>query len=385
MLIGIVGKPNCGKSTFFKAATLAEAEIANYPFTTIKANEGAGFIRTTCAEKFFKVKCNPQQGECIDGQRFVPVKLIDVAGLVPEAHKGKGLGNKFLNDLSTADVLIHVVDVSGSTNEKGELVKPGSYDPANDIKFLEEEIDLWFAGLLTKTWRKLITSVTAQKKPFDRAVAEQFSGLKIDLYMVKKALKNSPSKLPEDWKADEINKFASELRKAAKPIIIAANKADVSTAKALKGATPCSAESELALKEAAKKGLINYIPGDSEFKILKADKLNEKQKKALEFIKRVLKKYGSAGVQNCLNKAADVLKLITVYSVPSASLKDARGNILPDAYLLKEGATPLDLAFAVHTDIGKKFIRAVDIKTRRTIGKEHQLKDGDVIEIISGK
>jgi ribosome-binding ATPase YchF (GTP1/OBG family) len=383
MLIGIVGKPNCGKSTFFKAATLAEAEIANYPFTTIKANEGAGFIRTTCAEKDFNVRCNPQQGECIDGQRFVPVKLIDVAGLVPGAHKGKGLGNKFLNDLSSADVLIHVIDASGSTNEKGEPVKAGSYDPKNDIKFLEEEIDLWFAALLAKGWKKFMTKLTAEKKPFDKAVAEQFSGLKIDLSMVKKALKNSPSKPPKDWKEEEINKFASELRKASKPIIIAANKIDIPTAKILNKTIPCSAEAELALKEAANKNLIKYIPGDSDFKILKPEKLTDKQKRALQIIKKILSKYGATGVQKTLNKAAE--GLITAYPVPNANLKDARGNILPDAYLLQEGSTALDLAYQIHTDIAKKFIRAIDIKTKRTVGKDHKLKDGDVIERISGK
>ncbi len=85
--IGIAGKPNAGKSTFFKAATLADAEIANYPFTTIKPNVGIGYVRVKCVCQELGVKCN----ECIDGWRFIPVKLIDIAGLVPDAHKGGGL------------------------------------------------------------------------------------------------------------------------------------------------------------------------------------------------------------------------------------------------------------------------------------------------------
>ena len=141
MLVGVVGKPNVGKSTFFKAATLVEAETAPYPFTTIKANEGVGFVRVTDVAKEFNVKSNPKHGYVLKDERFVPVKMLDVAGLVPGAHLGKGLGNKFLDDLRQADVLIHVIDASGSTNEKGEIVKAGSYDPCNDVKFLEDELD----------------------------------------------------------------------------------------------------------------------------------------------------------------------------------------------------------------------------------------------------
>ncbi len=397
MLIGIVGKPNCGKSTFFKAATLAEAEICNYPFTTIEANEGVGFVRTDCAEKFFKVKCNPRQGECIDGQRFVPIKLIDVAGLVPGASEGKGLGNKFLNDLSAADVLIHVIDASGSTNEKGEPVKAGSYDPAEDIKFLETEIDAWYTGILNKNWRRFITKLKAESKPFDKAIADQFSGLKISLGMVKQALKNSDPKKPTEWKEPEIAKFASELRKASKQIIIAANKADIPTAEAnlkkLKQQfknyiiVPCSAESELALKEAAKKGLIKYIPGDKDVKVLQPEKLSEKQTAALKFInKSILEKYKSTGVQACLNTAAfDIMKYIVIFPGGVHKLEDSQGRTLPDAFLMESGSTALDFAFRLHTDFGKGFIRAIDVKTKRTVGKEHKLSNGDVIEIISNK
>jgi len=154
MLIGIVGKANVGKSTFFKAATLAEVEIANYPFTTIKPNHGTGFVKVDCVDKEFNVKCNPRFGYCLDGKRFVPVDLLDVAGLVPGAHEGKGMGSEFLNDLNQADALIHIIDVSGSTNEKGEKVPILSYDPANDIKFLEKELDMWYLRLIEKGWEK---------------------------------------------------------------------------------------------------------------------------------------------------------------------------------------------------------------------------------------
>jgi len=150
MLIGVVGKANVGKSTFFKAATLMDIEIANYPFATIKPNHGVGFVKVKDAARDFDKTANPREGFVQDEFRFVPIDMIDVAGLVPGAHEGKGMGSQFLDDLRQADALIHVIDVSGSTNEKGEPIEIGSYDPANDVKFLEEELDYWYLTILKK-------------------------------------------------------------------------------------------------------------------------------------------------------------------------------------------------------------------------------------------
>ncbi len=397
MLIGIVGKPNVGKSTFFKAATLAEAEIANYPFTTIEPNEGVGFVRVDCAEKFFDVKCNPRQGFCIDGQRFVPARLIDVAGLVPGAHAGKGLGNKFLSDLVQADVLIHVVDASGSTDESGKSVEPGSYDPLNDIKFIEAELDAWFTSMLNENWGKFIRHALTLTP--DKALHEQFSGFKISLDQVIKALKYTKleGKKLMDWSGADIMDFASAVRKMSKPVIVAANKIDLPTSKKnierLKKefadylVVPCSAESELALREAAKSGLIKYIPGNSDFEILKKDTLSEKQFKALEFIRtKILKEWDGTGVQKCLNAAAlDFLHCIVVFPGGVSKLEDAHGNVLPDAFLLPPKATAFDFAAKIHTDLAKNFVAAIDVKTKRRVGKEHELKHLDVIEIMTRK
>jgi len=395
MLIGVVGKANVGKSTFFKAATLSEVEIANYPFATIEPNSGVGYVRHTCIEKFFKTKCNPQKGFCIDGQRFIPIKLVDVAGLVPGAHLGKGMGNKFLNDLSSADVLIHVVDMAGTTNENGESVKAGSYDPAKDILFLEEELDMWFYSLMAKNWEKFSKRSALEKKEAAKTLHAQFSGLKINFAMIKKAM--SELKLGNDltkWSEDDIKKFASKLRAVSKPTIIAANKIDVSTGesnyKRMKKQfpehiiIPCSSESELALREAAKHELIEYIPGDANFKI--KGKLTDKQKKALEFITKFLKKWKNTGVQKCLNTAVyDLLHYMTIFPGGVSKLGDSKGNILPDAFLLPPNSTALDFAAAIHTDFAKNFIRAIDVKTKRVIGRDHKLKDDDVIELVCGK
>ena len=398
MLIGIVGKANVGKSTFFKAATLSEVEIANYPFATIDPNSGVGFVRHACIEKFFKVKCNPNQGFCINGERFIPVKLLDVAGLVPGAHEGKGMGNKFLDDLSAADVLIHVIDAAGSTNEKGEPVKAGSYDPANDVKFLEVELDMWFFGMMKKVWAKFSKVITMEHKDSVKAIHKQFSGLKINETMIHKAMRKFG--LNSDiskWTDIDLKAFASELRQVSKPMVIAANKADLPTAKdnikKLKKQfpsykiIPCSSESELALREAAKHELIEYVPGNKDFKILKTGKLSDKQKKALDFIKtKVLKTLGATGVQQCLNTAVfDELKYFVVFPGGMKKLGDSKGNILPDAWLFPQNSTVLDFARHIHEDFVKNFVTAYDVKTKRPIGKDHVLKDGDVIELVCGK
>ena len=398
MLIGIVGKPSSGKSTFFKASTLAEVEIANYPFTTIKPNHGTGFVKVDCVDKEFNVKCNPKFGYCIGGKRFVPVDMLDVAGLVPGAHEGKGMGSEFLNDLNQADALIHIIDISGSTDEKGEEVPTLSYDPANDIRFLETELDMWYLRLIKKGWEDFVKKTVQEKTELHKALVKHLSGLGVTETLVESLLKKL--NVDDDMKKwdDRILKgIAIELRKKTKPMIIACNKIDVPGAeknfeklkKEFKDyiLIPCSAESELALREAAKRDLIDYIPGENEFKIKNEEKINEKQKKALEFIEQnVLKKHHTTGVQEVLDKAVfDLLKYITVFPGGVNKLQDQHGNILPDCFLMPQNSTALDFAFKLHTDIGNNFIKAIDVRSKKPVGKDHLLKNRDVIEIATSK
>lgn len=394
MLIGLVGKPSVGKSTLFKAATLAEVEIASYPFTTIKPNHGVGYVRVECIEKEMNTKCHPNHGFCIHGQRFVPVELMDVAGLVPGASEGKGLGNQFLDDLRKADVFIHIVDLSGTTDEEGKLLEGKEHDVSKDVAFLERELDLWYYNIMAKVWKTFSRQLeTGQDVNYAKSIVKQFSGLGVTEEHAKKVLRQFSQTKLANWKDEEVLKFASLLRKESKPMIIAANKIDSERGKAnyekLKREfpnlmiIPCSADSELALRQAAKLGIIEYIPGDKNFKVLKD--LGEKQKEALNKIKvNILDVYGETGVQRVLNSAVfDFLKYLAIFPASANRLADSKGHILPDCFLLPPGSTALDFAFFLHTDFGKNFIKAIDAKTKRALGKDYELKNRDALEIVT--
>ena len=378
MLAGIVGCPNSGKSTFFKALTLVNVEIASYPFTTIKPNQGVAFASSECPCKKLGVICSPKNSRCESGVRYIPIRILDVAGLVPGAHEGKGLGNQFLNDLTQASGLIHVLDASGNTNAEGR--PENGWDPEKTIGVLENEIDEWIRDISAKAFQKSRIISKTQKKPIERLLADQLSGLGITEEHIKKALKESD---PEGLA------FASALRSISKPILTAANKIDLPEAQenfhSLKSkfhAIPCSAEAELALKEAAKHSLINYVPGSRNFEV--TGPLSDKQKSALDFIRRnVLEKFGSTGVQSCLNTLIfDVLGMIVVYPVADINkFSDQHGHVLPDAHLVPKGTTLKELAFRIHSDIGENFLGGLS-QDRKKIGAEYELKDGDVVEIL---
>lgn len=393
MQIGIVGKPNVGKSTFFGAATMAPVEIANYPFTTIAANKGVGYVRSKCPCKELGVKCTPHNSGCVDGVRMIPVELLDVAGLVPDAWQGKGLGNQFLDDLRQADALINVIDVSGSTNIEGVPGKPGDHDPREDVEFLRKEIDLWIREILKDGFNKMARTAKMTGAKPETLLYDRLAGLKITEAQIKKALMDvNPPDDPTKWDDDIMLRIAQKVREYGKPMIIAMNKADIAPdgnidlVRSINDMNVVTmAETELALKKAEK--VVNYVPGDKSFTIKDGVQLNDAQKKALEYMKANMEKYGGTGVQTCLEQAAfKMLDLITVYPVEDeGKYTDHFGRVLPDAYLLPRGSTARDLAYKVHTDLGDKFIRAVNAKTKRTVGADYVLSDGDVIRIVANK
>ncbi len=394
MLIGIVGKPSVGKSTFFMAATSAVVARSSRPFTTIKPNRGVGYVEVECVDKEFGKQCNPRTGYCINGRRFVPVELLDVAGLVPGAHLGKGLGNKFLDDLRQADVLIHIVDASGSTNEVGEKIPAGSYDPCNDVRFLEEELVYWIKGILERNWNKLMREAKNAKN--EDVISQQFAGLGIKRETISRILreKGLEEKPLDSWTDEERFGLALQARRIGKPIIIAANKADLphggENLKKLRQEfpqlliIPCSCEAEIALKAAAKSGFIEYIPGDSDFKIV--GDLNSQQEQAMELLKEVCGKYDGTGVQKCLNAAVfDFLNYIAVFPGGVGKLEDSEGRVLADCFLMPPESTALDFAFRLHSDIGEGFIKAIDARSGKAVGKSHLLKHRDILEIVFKK
>ena len=398
MMVGVVGKPNTGKSTFFSAATLVPVEVASYPFTTIKPNRGVGYIRTPCVCREFNVEDNPVNSVCLDGIRLIPVELIDCAGLVPGAWQGRGLGNQFLDEIRKADALIHIVDAAGATDSEGRMCEPGTHDPAEDVKFLEKEITMWFSQILKRDWPKLARTAEAGKGDLVSLLENRLSGLAIKRKHILKALRETElnADKPTTWTDDEIIRFLDELRSASKPTLIAANKIDLPKAeqnverlKELNHTViPCCAEAELALRRAAEKKLIDYKPGDCNFSILASEKLTESQEKALQTVKeKILQEHGSTGVQKSINMAFfQLLNMIVVYPVEDLEhLADHKGRVLPDAYIVPYGTTARQLAYIIHTELGESFIHAVEAREKKRIGENYALKDRDVISIVSAK
>ncbi|WP_254810147.1 redox-regulated ATPase YchF [Natronosalvus amylolyticus] len=387
--IALAGKPNAGKSTFYTAATMADVDVANYPFTTIDANRGVSYVRTECPCLERDERCTSD--DCHGGKRYVPIELLDVAGLVPGAHEGKGLGNQFLDELTNADVIINVIDASGGTNEKGEPVDIGSHDPLEDIDFIEAEMDMWLAGIVEGNWEGVERKSRSPDFDLDDVLAEMMSGFGASPTDVAKILRGL--EYPDDpiqWTDEDREALATEIRQRTKPIVVAANKivvapeANVDRLLELdKPVIPTTAEGERALRKAAEGGLIEYDPGDTTLEI--TGDVSDAQRNALEGLAETMGQWDGTGVQAALNYAVyDLLDHLTAYPVQDASKwTDGTGNVLPDALLMPDGSTPVDLAYAVHSDIGDGYLHAVDARSSREISDSYELEEGDVIKIVS--
>jgi len=388
--IGLLGKANVGKSTFFSAATETIVASGNFPFTTIEPNVGVAYVKSNCACKHFGI--THENEFCVNGTRFIPVKLIDIAGLVPGAHEGKGLGNQFLDDARQAEVLIHVVDIAGTTDIQGQPVPVGTHDPLEDVAFVQDEFDQWFANILKREWDKIAREIDQKRAKLTDGIAKRFTGLGIKDFQVQEVLQKLGlmARNPKEWKDSDIQTFVKELRKHTKPMIIAANKADLcqdlSILDKIPGCViPCSAETELLLRKASKAGIVNYSSGESGFTIVNGKEILPPQQKALDLVKSVFSKIPSTGIQKTLNTAVfDLLKFIVVYPVEDETkLTNKDDVILPDTKLLPLNSTAKDLASLIHADIAKGFLHAIDCKTKQRISGDQKLKDGDVIKIVS--
>lgn len=393
-LVGLSGKPNVGKSTLYSALTMNIVKIADYPFTTLTPNKGVGYLRKKCVCRALDVADNPVNSRCVNGFRFIPVELVDLPGIVPGAHEGRGLGNQFLSEISVADALIHVVDASGGLDAEGRPVAP---DPANtlrDIRFLEEEYDSWLAGIIERGVQKAPRARPSRRSVED-VLSQVLSGLAISRGDSEKAVEkvNPPDDFTR-WSRETMLKLAKTVRMIAKPMVIAANKVDRKGAeegiRLMKEASynpiPISAEAELVLRRAAEAGLIEYFPGDNDFRIVRPEALREKQREALEMVReRVLKPWGSTGVQELLNTAYfRILNMITVYPVEDPNkLTDKKGNVLPDAYLVPRGMSVREFAGLIHSDLMNNFLYAIDARSKIRLGEDYVLNDDDVVSIVA--
>ena len=397
--IGLIGKTNTGKTTFYNSATTQGAEISNYPFTTKSPNTGVGHAATLCVHRELGVtQDSPKNSSCIDGWRIIPIEIIDLPGLIKGAWEGRGLGNQFLSVAAQSDALLHVVDASGSIDAEGKITSPGDGDPVADIADIEDELGMWYLKLFENSFDKIVRiQKTSPMTDFAQTISEQMHNIGVKRSHVVEVL--NKLKLYEDiesWSNDQKQDFAWNLREVSKPTLIVANKMDVPEAaknfsKIRESyhdmiVVPASAESELTLRRAEQSGVIKYLPGEERFDIVKGAKLSEKQNWALEHInKAILGEYLRTGVQFALNVAVfKILRMNAVYPVSDpAKFSDNSGNILPDVHLMPTGSTVTDLASSIHSDLARGLIYAVDARTGLRLPVDYQLKDRDVLSIVS--
>jgi len=397
LTIGLIGKTNTGKTTLFNAATLLNAEISSFPFTTKKPNIGTAYVCDICVCRELDVKDNPQNSACIDGWRYVPIKIIDVPGLLKDAWMGRGLGTRFLNVIGQADALIHVVDASGSIDAEGRITEPGIGNPLQDALDVETEIERWIAEIIETNRQTIIREESSSN--ITEALTKSLSGIKANSQQVSQALERSKLKDAPfvNWGLDQTIKFAAFFLPIIKPTLIMANKMDILTSEKNLGilneyygrslVAACSAEAELALRRAEKMGLLQYTPGQEMFKIKENAKLTPKQQGALKYIEsRVMTKWMRTGIQQALNTVVfKLLRRNMIYPVSDETkYMDHHGNVLPDVYLLPDGSTPIDLARNVHTRLAKGYILAIDAKTGIRLPKDYNLRHKDVVKIITG-
>ena len=396
MTIAIIGKTNVGKTTLFNAATLLNAEISTYPFTTKEPNVGTAYVCEVCVCKELGVEDNPLNSACIDGWRNAPVRILDLPGLVKDAWVGRGLGNRFLSVIGQADALVHVVDASGSVDAEGKLTKPGSGNPVQDVLDIEMEVERWISDIVTRN-RQLIIREAAQL-PIEEAMSRALSGIKARPPQIVQALKSSELKdVPfSEWNLDQTIQFVTALLPLIKPTLIIANKIDLPTAEEnLEMLTKyfshslvaaCSTEAELALRRAEKSGLLQYTPGQEIFRIAKNARLTPAQRRAIDYVEqRVMAKWMRTGIQQALNTAVfKLLRMNMVYPVSDEnSYTDHHGNVLPDVFLMPDGSTPLDLAKIVHSRLAETYVLAIDAKTGMRLPKNYSLRHRDVIKIMT--
>ncbi len=398
-LIGIVGKPSSGKSTLFNALTMADVKMGDYPFTTIDSNLGISYVTVNCPCKEFQLTCSPRFGKCVDGVRTVPIEILDVAGLVPGASEGKGMGNQFLDELRRSKALIVVLDLSGKTDAEGNLTE--FWPPSKDIFWLNEEIEQWLKKIIFFDWEKGTRSMLGDQKKFISYVQKRLSGMAITDNNVTLALQKSHLLGLSnflDWTDNQKSDFVKSLKRIRFPVIYAANKLDkvnaINNFETLKSQFPeeqiypISALIDLLLRKWESEGYIDLTISHDHFSPRSTINIPEEINLALSKIKTDFFEKGlTPGVVELLNKAVfELLDLIVVFPVEDQThLTNKDGFVLPDCFLIKRGTTVKNFAGEIHTDFAKFFINAIDARTGQRRGAEYILKNGDVIKINLAK
>ncbi len=386
--IGLVGKPNVGKSTIFSAMTRSHADIANYPFTTLKPNVGVTYIETPCPHTEIGKQCNPREGYCENGIRHVPIEIIDVPGLIPGASQGKGMGNEFLDNLRDSEALCHIIDGSGLTAPDGTPIQ-ARRKPWEDIDTIEGEIKQWLADRIYRDWEKFARKADSSGEKPDRSLHRKIASFGLTEKQV--SLIFSRGSFPVRfmlWTEGDAMRFSEVIFEFMKPVFRIANKADnmepdsrEELLQKYPGLYLVSGEFELAFEKALKSGMIKGGPRDFEV----TGSASRQQSAALNRIREFFRDPGITLISQIMGMIVqEKLGYVIVFPVVDESTwEDNKGNVLPDALLMPSGSTALDLAFKIHTEIGEGFIRAVDCRTRRVIGKDHVLANSDIIRIVS--
>ncbi|KAI9205513.1 P-loop containing nucleoside triphosphate hydrolase protein [Polychytrium aggregatum] len=390
ILLAFVGKPSAGKSSFLNAVTDAQAKVGNFPFTTIKPNHGVSYIPVDCPCKRFgkQAQCSPRYGKCIDGTRYLPIKILDVAGLVPGASEGQGLGNQFLDDLRTADALIHVVDVSGTTDQNGK--ETAGYDPINDINWLRSEIHNWVFNNLHKRWGSIVRRHVAIKALPAETLQNQFSGYGSTVSLCHRFMEKCGIKEAlETWDDDTLHAIVDAFLDERFPTVIALNKIDLPDSDKNidricrkydeSRIVLTSALAEVFLRKLHKQKFIKYFEGTDSFELAedqidpseeeKLKPLDEKTRSRLEKVQdMVLFRYGHTGVLEAVKKAVDLLGMIPVYPVKNINNFSSFGRdnrVFRDCLLVPPETTVRDLAKMVHPDLDKYYLYAETIGSIR--------------------
>ncbi len=358
--VGIVGLPNVGKSTLFNALLKRQqAYVANFPFATIEPNIGIVPVPDARLGRLAEVVKESESLDQLPPEVPATVEFIDIAGLISGAHKGEGLGNKFLSHIREVDVICHVVRAFSDP----DVVKEGTVDPKTDFETIETELKLADLQTLEK-----------QKDPGNTSDRELLGWWKVVTKLKEAISQGIPAREVE--LSDEEQKYAKQLSLlTSKPILICLNVSEEDLREGNK------LELAFAKEIGVHPSQIVAVSAKIEFELYSLSDSDQR-----EYLEDLGIK--EAGLERLIQKAFKMLGLITFLT---AGEKEVR------AWTIPSGTPAVRASSVIHTDFEKKFIKADVVKSDefvalggwknarekgrvRSEGKEYEIKDGDVVE-----